>query len=201
VTASVLVVGEDDLCCALGVRLVGVCLSGWSFRFISIGGVTKLWPRIAKYQQYAQNVYPVLCIADTDGKCVRHILAQRLSQPGNARFLFRLAVIEAESWVLADREGFAQAFGIPVKKLPYCPDNEADPKGQILTLMQKFGRRVLRQEIVNSIGPCKPGPGYNPHLCSFVREKWNADRVAETSPSLMRAMLRLKKSGAQWLNS
>ena len=192
---SILVIGEDSLCCALGERLVKTFLpNSWKITHnIDTGGVTVLWEKIKKYHEVAQNLYPVLCIADTDNECVRNILHDHLPQPCNAQFLFRLAVTEAESWLLADQKGFAQAFSVSLDKLPRKPDSEPDPKFLILTLAVKSKNRAVRTEIVKKEGGrLKRGPGYNMNLCSFVRKNWDVHVAAQNSPSLARAIRRLK---------
>lgn len=193
----VLVVGEDALCCALGERLVSTCLQGWQLAQTPIDtkGVTKLAAALPRYLEQARHVQPVLCIADTDGRCVAELLSQWLPRP-DARLVLRLAVREAESWVLADREGFAETLAVPLNKLPQAPDEESDPKRLILTLVRRSKKRLLRQEMVSPDDPSKPGSGYNLHLCAFVHQHWNARHAAQRSPSLARALRRLETLGA-----
>ena len=187
------IVGEDALCCALGERLVKTFLPhSWKMaRPINTRGVTNLWKNIRRYHDFAQNLFPVLCIADTDNQCVGEILRHRLPEPCGARFLLRLAVTEAESWLLADQKGFAQAFSIPLDKLPQAPDMEVDPKRLLLTLAAKS---KVRSQVVQKdrLGKLKPGAEYNACFCTFVRAKWNARQAAQNSPSLARAIERLK---------
>ncbi|PRD64071.1 hypothetical protein [Malikia granosa] len=183
--SRILVVGEDTLCCALGERLVAACLPDWQLAQPSIDtkGVTKLQPSLPRYLSLARSLHPVLCIADTDGQCAVELRAKWLPQ-AHERFVLRLAITEAESWVLADRQGFAQALEVPLNKLPQCPDEESDPKRLILTLVKKSKIRQFRDEVVSSADPSKPGTGYNLHLGAFVRGQWDAKRAVEHSPSL-----------------
>lgn len=193
----ILVVGEDALCCALGERLVAACLPGWKLAQASIDtrGVTKLQPALPRYLGFAQHRYPVLCIADSDGRCAVELLTKWLPQT-HERFVLRLAISEAESWVLADRQGFSQALEVPLNKLPQCPDEESDPKRLILNLAKKSKTRLFRDELVSSRDPSKPGTGYNLHLGAFVRGQWDAQRAAQHSPSLARAVRHLERLGA-----
>jgi hypothetical protein len=192
----ILVVGEDDLCCALGARLVDACLPDWQVaRTISTGGVSNLWESMPRYRNFARTCHPVLCIADTDGKCVLRILSARHNTwAEDTHLLLRLAVTEAESWVLADRERFAQEFSVPFEKIPRFPDEEADPKRQLLMLAKRSKKRIVRMEMVkagHNAGELSQGAGYNVHLCSFVRNCWRAHQAEQNSPSLKRAMRRL----------
>ena len=103
----------------------------------------------------------------------------------------------AESWVLADRQGFSQAMKVPLNKLPQCPDEESDPKRLILTLVKKSKVRQFSNEVVSSADPSKPGTGYNLHLGAFVRNQWDARGAAQHSPSLARAVMHLERLGAK----
>ncbi len=190
----ILIVGEDSLCCALGERLVASCLPSWKLAgpAIDTRGITKLLPALPRYAQQARHVQPVLCIADTDGQCAVDLRARWLPVPTEHRMLLlRLAVTEAESWLIADREGAAQALAIPLTRLPHRPDEEPDPKGLILTLAARSKKRALREEVVSTGNRNKPGSGYNLHLSTFVRSHWDARRAALVSPSLARAVKRI----------
>ena len=195
--SRILVVGEDALSCALGERLVEVGLPGWQLAGPSINtkGVTKLVPALPRYVEQAEHVQPVLCVADTDGKCTLDLLAEWLPRRKTDRFLLRLAVTEAESWLLADREGLAVALNVPVTKLPLHPDAEPDPKRLVLNLAKRSKNHRVREEVVSSSDPSKPGSGYNLHLVAFVRSGWEASRAAASSVSLARALNQLQDLG------
>lgn len=190
----ILVVGEDALCCALGERLVAAGLPGWILARTSIDtkGVTKLVPGLLRYVEQAKHVQPVLCIADTDGQCAVTLRSNWLQGASHERFVLRLAHIEAESWLLADREGFAKALAVPLNKLPQNPDEEPDAKRLVLYLVRRSKERTLRDEVISATDPSKPGTGYNLHLSAFVRAHWNARRGALCSPSLARALKRVQ---------
>jgi hypothetical protein len=178
------------------VKLVAHALPGWSLATgepINTGGVTKLVPALPRYAQQAQHVQPVLCIADTDGECPVKLLANWLPRNSGGKLLLRLAVVEGESWVLSDRAGAAEFFGVAPKAVPAQPDSLVDPKREVLRLARSSRVRVLRQEVVSAENPNKPGVGYNIHISRFVAEKWDVRRAAEESPSLRRAVLRLSE--------
>lgn len=189
----ILVVGEDALCCALGERLIAEALPGWlpAAPAINTKGRTKLLAKIGAYAKQARYVQPVLCIADTDGECAKTLLQHWRPQDAPPAFHFRLAVTEAESWVLADRQGFAQHFAVPVQRLPSRSDDIDDPKRLILDLIRRSKKRLFREEMVSERDPGKQGVGYNLHLSEFVREKWQMAEACEVSSSLARAVARL----------
>lgn len=194
----ILVVGEDALSCALGERLVAQVLPNWSLSKapINTNGITKLVRSLPRYLQQAEHVQPVLCIADTDHKCAVDLVRGWLPHAHAPRFLFRLAVSEAESWVLSDGEAFAEFFRIPVANLPRLPDDLPDAKREVLRLAGRSRVRQIRQEVVSSLDANRPGTGYNAHLCGFVRQHWRAVHAAGRSVSLSRAVRRLTEFGA-----
>lgn len=78
------VVGEDGLSCALGVRLASdVLRQSLAQPPIDTKGVTKLVPALPRYAQLAARK-PVLCIADTDGKCAKELIGGVASSWGAA---------------------------------------------------------------------------------------------------------------------
>lgn len=195
----VLVVGEDRLCCALGERLVEDLLPGWHRTAESVdkAGITKLVPELPRYARFARHGdSAVLCIADTDRRCAKE-LAEKWC-PGDAppNFLLRLAVTEAESWVLADRTSFARHFDVPLNKVPLVPDELPDPTRVVLELVSKSRKKLFREEMVNFSRVTKAGAGYNLHLGGFVRNGWHLHEAASNSPSLARAVSRMQALGA-----
>ena len=193
--SRILVVGEDALCCVLGEKLVATMLPSWELAGVSIDtkGVTKLIAALPRYVEQARFVQPVLCIADTDGQCVKQWLGRNLPRSGHSDFLLRLAVIEAESWLLADQEGFAGALQVDQRKVPNRPDDVPDAKGCMLRLLARSRLRHIREEAVSRTDRTRQGPGYNLHLCDFVRTAWSAERAKMVSPSLRRACEHLRR--------
>jgi len=197
--SRILVVGEDSICCALGERLVEFALPGWRLITppINAGGVTRLVSALPRYVEQALNVQPVLCIADTDGRCAAELVRNWLPRRVVRRFLLRLAVNEAESWVLADRRAAADFFSVPVNKFPQNADALDDPKRFVLAVAARSKKRQMRDEMVAAWDLNKPGTGYNTHLVAFVRTRWNAGRAIEHSPSLRRALSRIGSIGRE----
>lgn len=190
----ILIVGEDTLCCALGERLVAQALPGWTIAGppIDTKGITRLVANLPRYARQARDLWPVLCIGDSDGQCVKRLLAKWRPKEAPDGFMLRLAVAEAESWLLADRHGFAKGLGVPLNKLPHSADALADPKLALLGLIARSSKRAFRDEIVSQRDPTRRGVGYNVHLSAFVRAHWDACRGSECSSSLARAWLRVR---------
>ncbi len=158
--SRILVVGEDALSVALGERLVAAGLPGWEMPLpaINTGGVTKLVKALPRYIEQSRHVQPVLCVADTDGRCALSLLGEWLPRGAPEHFVLRLAVSEAESWILADRSALADYFEIPSARIPTRPEELADPKRTLLDLARRSGRRLIRQEVVSAQDTSKPVP-------------------------------------------
>jgi hypothetical protein len=110
-----------------------------------------------------------------------------------------VAVREVESWLLADREGFAQFLGINDVLVPDQPDKVADPKQTLINLARRSRRRALKQSIVPRPGSTAiQGPDYNGCLGDFVRSQWNSNAAKDRSPSLNRAWQRVMSFEPVW---
>lgn len=191
---QLLVVGEDELCGALGARLVADVMNGWQLSQppIDCRGASKLIASLQRYCTQAMYVQPVICIADSDRVCPVALLARWLPRGLPERMVLRLAVTEAESWLLADHDGFSTFFRVSASALPRQPDDRIDPKAVILTLARRSRVRGVNTEVVSQTDPNRRGVGYNQHLRTFVEKAWSARRAAARSPSLARAIGRLE---------
>lgn len=195
--SRILVVGEDALCCAMGERLVAAALPGWSLANTSIDtrGITKLLKDIPRYVRYAKHVQPVLCVADTDGRCPVDLVSQSLPADVGDKFLLRFAVSEAECWLLSDRKGASEFFSVSIANIPRDPGSLPDAKTEVLRLARRSRMRTIREEVVSSSDINKRGTGYNLHLIRFARESWEVQRAVAHSASLAKALQRLRELG------
>jgi hypothetical protein len=150
-------------------------------------GFGRIKANIAKYNTVAERL-PFFVLTDLDTKqCAPGLIAQWLPGSKAPHLLFRIAVREVESWLLADREGFAAYLGISAANLPRDPDSLLDPKGEIFRLTRKSRSRGLRQDIIPE-GLASIGPGYNDAMPRFVRSGWNPETARKYSPSLDKAL-------------
>lgn len=154
----------------------------------------------SKWNAAAAAGYPILLLADLDQhECPPKLIAEWLNSACHANFLFRIAVKEVESWVLADREGFAQFLGISSALVPREPDRLDDPKQTLINLARRSRRRVLKQSIVPRVrSTATEGPDYNGCLGDFVRNQWSSNDAKDRSPSLNRAWQRLMSFAPVW---
>jgi hypothetical protein len=192
---TVFVVGEDELCCVLAEALLSYV--GLPFevkqRLVS-GGESKFRQKIPAMNNVAENVMPVLMIADADqAACVVEQRNSWLPSNPSARLAMRLAVREAEAWVLADHIGLSTFANVSKDIFPAQPEQEIDPKQTLLGIIKKCKRRDLRDEMLPQKGATSPvGLGYNIHMRDFVEKCWSAERAAWRAPSLARAIPRIE---------
>lgn len=106
--------------------------------------------------------------------------------------IFRVAVREVESWIIADHTAWAKYIGISAVNFSTQPDNLDDPKGHLLNIIRKKGTKKIHREMLPQ-GATSIGPRYNDVLCDFVENSWVPERAAKRSPSLERALKALMK--------
>ena len=143
------------------------------------------------------NGMDIFLLTDLDSpeNCPPELIHSWIRAPLNPRFFFRVAVMEVESWLMADRTGVANFLSIPVNRIPLNTDNIPNPKEFLVSLARRSKKRRLRDELVPEPGAKIPvGYGYNTRLMEFIREHWNLERAATISPSLKRTLDRLSES-------
>lgn len=191
---DLVLVVEDALSSALVQRLV--VHSGREFRVCRTlveRGVENIRKSLPKYLN-ASHALPHVIVVDLDrGLCPPALRLQWGVTDLPPRVLFRVAVRESESWVMADRHGFAQFADIAVSKVSQDPDALPDPKQTLVNLVRRSRNKRLAQELAPALGSAVPiGPMYNERLGQFVQQHWNVDEAAAVSPSLARACARLQ---------
>jgi hypothetical protein len=137
----------------------------------------------------------MMVLTDLDrANCLVEFRDQWLAaRPLPASLVFRIAVREVESWVLADHHAMRELVG---KKgvLPGAPDVLPDPKQTLLGL-GKTAPKSVRDDLIKTIdGQLRPGVGYNARLTHWINTAWSPERAAERSPSLARARIRIQKA-------
>lgn len=164
------------------------------------GGFGYLRSRAKNWNAAAAAGTPVLLLTDLDQHaCPSGLIDDWLNCEPHANLIFRVAVREVESWLLADRVGFAGYLGISVVNVPLQPDQILHPKQSLVNLAHRSRTRALRDAIVPRRGSTAiQGPDYNGCLGEFVRNHWNREGAAEMSPSLNRAWGKLMSFQPDW---
>lgn len=189
---------EDELSEAVGSRLV--MEMGPNFEIglrLRKGGFGYLRSKLSNFCEMAARE-PMLLITDLDsGECAYSLITDwmgKLQRP--EKMLFRVAVREIESWLLADHDAMAALLKCSKAKLPRQPDELNDPKQTLLELAKKAPRDVRYDLIADSGAIASQGLGYNQRLGNLVNQHWDPESAAVRSNSLHRTRLRLRELAA-----
>ncbi len=189
-----MVVSEDILADAVMRRLVQEVRSLSVYQSDITGGVTQLKAKLKQYRNASKVIPHVICLDLDDNECAPSLLKNLGITPRSPSMLVRVAVREVESWLLADTQGLAEFLNIPMAKVPNQPDTLRDPKLTLINLARKSKNKSVREGIVPEQGArASVGPLYNPLLASFVNEGWSLLNACTRSPSLEKALLRLRE--------
>ena len=142
----------------------------------------------------AANGITVFMLTDLDSPrdCPPGLIRSWIKGSLNPKFFFRVAVMEVESWVMADRIGFAAFLSIPLHRIPSSTDDILNPKEFLISLARRSKRKTVREALVPTQGSTLSiGNQYNTLLSEFVQDHWNLERAATASPSLKRTLDRL----------
>ena len=163
------------------------------------GGFGYLRRTIHGWNSAAKSI-PFIVLADLDAsECPAELISNWLPVAKHPNLLFRVAVREVESWLLADPANLSNFFTVPKALVPIDADALADPKASIVNLARKSRSRAIRDRIVPRTGStAKQGPDYNGCLGSFVRDEWDVNVAKANSPSLARTVDRLASFNPVW---
>jgi hypothetical protein len=148
---------------------------------------------------------PVIMLTDLDEyDCPPSLISDWFgNNPINENLLFRIAQEEAETWLMADREGFSKWLGVSVDLIP--KPRKIDKRKPIyeiicpmkpsLYMMREIASKSSKTELKDLLiarEGAKKGPGYNSALLPFIKNKWDVNNAASNSHSLAKAISRLK---------
>ena len=143
----------------------------------------------------AAKGFAVFMLTDQDSPdpCPPRLIHSWLRGTPHPRFFLRIAVMEVESWIMADRRGIARFLSIPLTRIPTDTDAIPKPKEFLVSLARLSKKTQLRADIVPKPGATsKVGPGYNSRIGEFVRTHWYIERASAVSNSLKRTLARLR---------
>ena len=189
----IVVVVEDELSGVVMRRLIADSRRNFVIdRLINMRGNSKVKAGIKKFKS-ASHGLPHVILTDLDSySCPLALLQNWKAVHLPPQLLFRIAVREVESWLLADREGIAEFLHVAVTKVPRNPEAELNPKRSLINLARRSRKRRLAEELVPALGSSASiGPLYNSRLSDFVNSAWNINRAKVLADSLSRTIDRL----------
>ena len=149
-------------------------------------GFGYLKSNMQKFNETAAQ-YPVIVVTDLDSKiCPVDLISDWITFPKNPNLIFRVAVRETESWLLADTEGICSFLNISPSLCPQSPDDLHDPKQELLKLVRRSKNRDIKNDILPSPkGTTSPvGLGYNVRMLDFVKNYWDLNKAARSLSGL-----------------
>ena len=165
---------------------------------IGFKGNSYLKQKAAALNQTARGVYNVFMLTDLDSpqNCPPQLIQSWISAPLNSGFFLRVAVMEVESWIMADRTALAKFLSIPEHQIPSNTDDIPNPKEFLVSLARRSNSRRLRDQLVPAprATTARVGPEYNSRFSEFVQVHWDLERAAVASPSLKRTLDRIRSA-------
>ena len=191
---------EDPLTESLFSKILASIPTAYAVRTIyNTGGYGYLKTRVNGFNRAARGI-PFLVGTDLDQyECPAALIDDWIDPPKHHNLLIRIAVREAEAWVLADKENFASYLGIRASLVPDDVEGLIDAKHELIQLAQRARSRELKEDICPPHGSTrKVGPNYNARLVSFVQQRWNPTVARHHAHSLARAMECLSTFDPHW---
>jgi hypothetical protein len=191
---------EGALTESLALKILKTIPTGYATRTIyNRGGYGYLKRTINGFNNAAKGT-PFLVGTDLDTyECPPALINDWLTHPKHHNLLIRIAVREAEAWVLADRDSFANFLGIRAVTVPDDVEALPNPKATLIQLARRARRKQLRDDICPPLNSTsRVGPNYNARIGGFVSDSWNPAVARLSSRSLDRAMNRLVAFRPEW---
>ena len=191
---------EDPLTESLFSKILAYIPANYAVRTIyNAGGYGYLKTRVNGFNRAARGI-PFLVGTDLDQyECPVALIHEWIHPPKHHNLLLRIAVREAEAWVLADKDNFANFLGIRASLVPDDVESLVDAKHELIQLARKARSREVREDICPPIGSTRRvGPNYNARLVSFVQQRWIPTVARNHAHSLARAMECLSTFNPLW---
>lgn len=164
-------------------------------RILTKNGKAALDRDLPKYHRAARRD-TWLVLRDSDGRCPVELVADLTKRVGvpSPDLHLRIAHSMTEAWLLADRVGFATYFRVPESRIPMDPEAAPRAKDTVLNLCASSRSRDIRRRMTTGRSG-ETGPDYVATLNDYATTSWNVAAAAEQSPSLRRAVERLRAMG------
>jgi len=134
----------------------------------------------------------VLIDLDKFHKCPG-VFRRELLEMAQASLVFRIAVVELEAWLLADREAAADFLGVSKAQITRDPEGLEYPKEYLIGLASRSRFRSIREGLVPREGSgAHVGREYVSMINEYGERRWRPEVAAEATPSLARCLEHLR---------
>lgn len=157
-------------------------------------GIGYIQQKIQKFNASAPRglMLTLVDFMDTQLSCPPEVVQQWLPHR-HPNMAFRVVVREIESWLLADREHFADFLHVSQSRIPQNPEQLDDPKQTVVNLARHSRSKHLREALIPNRTTSAPvGKLYVSEMISFIQNQWDVHVARNHSPSLNRCMSKLE---------
>lgn len=156
-------------------------------------GKNHLYQKLNAYNSAAKySDWIVLVDLDHDADCAPTLFQQWLPSP-SPKMIFRIAVREIESWLIADGERLAKFLKVPLTKISDNPEVMGDSKAEMVNLARASSSSSIRKDMIPRQGSgIKIGPAYPSRLIEFATNYWRPKVAAKSSESLRRCITKIE---------
>ena len=147
---------------------------------LGLRGNRQLRQSLRQFNAIAIHQRPALIFTDLDRprSCPPALLRNWMQGLAiSSQLMIRVAVLEVEAWLLANRVSIAQWLSVSANRVPDNPESVVDPKRTLIELANHSSYRSLRAEIIprRGNGTHQIGPGYNQSVGEFAVQRWNTE--------------------------
>lgn len=155
-------------------------------------GKARLLERLAGFNSAARfSPWLVLVDLNGDAPCAPEFVTTVMPTP-SPQMMFRVAVRQAEAWLMGDAEQLASYLRVSRAHVPNEPEAEADAKQTMVNIARKSRDRHVQADMVPTpASGRKTGPNYAGRLIDFATQCWHPEIAAEHVDSLNRCLQRL----------
>lgn len=188
---------EDQLSEALFLKILTYynLSNDWVRQLGRMSGDGDIVSNISKYEELSKR-FPVFVLLDLDRRSCPVSYRSTISKHFSSSFVFRIAVTEAESWLMADADGFSNFLGAEKSSILARQDwTKIDAKEALLDAVQRLGKKTLKEQLLpRHDSRANVGLEYNSALGQFVRGEWSPERARQNSDSLESMIKRISQA-------
>ncbi len=158
-------------------------------------GFSYIQNKIGSFNKSAIDIcyFALVDFMDTNLPCPGAVLSTWLPHRSQ-KMLFRVAVREVESWLLADRDNLASFLNVSQTRMPADPENSDDPKRTLVNIARHSSTKSIRDSLVPDQGStAQVGKLYNSEMSRFVNDHWRPEIARNNANSLEKCLHRLEE--------
>ena len=162
------------------------------------GGKSKLLSKLPGFNAAARfSPWLVLVDLNGDAACAPDFATAVLPAP-SPQMAFRVAVRQAEAWLMGDSAELARYLRVSRARVPRDPEVEVDSKHAMVNLARGSRDRHVREDMVPTArSGRKTGPNYAGRLIEFATQRWRPEVAADRVDSLARCLRQLAPDSAE----